>query len=239
MLGSLAVTGLLFLSDKWRVVLVQRTQGLDGTSGGGWRGRGAWSDAAWWLVALVFRWRFQFGIRTLLVLVVAVALPFSWLAVEMRRAATQRRLANEVSASGFFVLYDNYFMPGKPTSLVLPTALAWLRNHLGDDFFTSVISVFVRGQHVADVDLDRLQGLTKLWQLDLEGSMATDATLEHVGRLVQLGILNLKNTEVTDSGLPSLRGLTQLHELSLGGTKVTDAGVKNLQQALPKCKIIH
>src|SRR5271166_1095635 len=34
----------------------------------------------WWLLALVFRWRFQFSIRTLLALVVAVALPFSWLA---------------------------------------------------------------------------------------------------------------------------------------------------------------
>ena len=45
---------------------------------------------AWCLVALTFRRRFQFGIRTLLVLTLAVALPFSWLGVEMRRAREQR-----------------------------------------------------------------------------------------------------------------------------------------------------
>jgi hypothetical protein len=44
---------------------------------------------AWFLAALIFRPRFQFGIRTLLVLTVAVALPFSWLAVEMKNAREQ------------------------------------------------------------------------------------------------------------------------------------------------------
>jgi len=34
----------------------------------------------WFIVALVFRWHFQFGIRSLLVLVVVVAVPCSWLA---------------------------------------------------------------------------------------------------------------------------------------------------------------
>ena len=189
------------------------------------------------VIALVFRVRFQYSVRLLLVLVVVVALPCSWLAVEKCRAVSQRRLATEISAAGFVVLYDSYFMPGKPTSLRTPADFVWLRNLLSDDFFTNVNSVFVRSRHFADIDLDRLQGVTKLWQLDLEGSTATDATLEHVGGLVQLGILNLKNTGVTDAGLPSLKGLTQLHTLCLAGTKVTDAGVRDLQQALPKCYI--
>jgi hypothetical protein len=36
----------------------------------------------WFVVALLFQRRFQFGIRTLLMLTVAVALPFSWLAMK-------------------------------------------------------------------------------------------------------------------------------------------------------------
>ena len=44
----------------------------------------------WFAVALVFRRRFQFSIRSLLVLVVVVALPCSWMAVERQRAEKQR-----------------------------------------------------------------------------------------------------------------------------------------------------
>ena len=42
---------------------------------------------------------------------------------------------------------------------------------------------------------------------------------------------------MTDAGLKELKDLKQLTTLSLGGPKVTDAGVKELQAALPKCKI--
>ena len=40
-------------------------------------------------------------------------------------------------------------------------------------------------------------------------------------------------------GLFHLKGLTELEELTLYGTKVTAAGIKQLQQALPNCKISH
>jgi hypothetical protein len=46
-----------------------------------------------WLVAsLLLRWRFQFGLRTLFALGVAVAVPCSWLAVQIEKAKEQRRL---------------------------------------------------------------------------------------------------------------------------------------------------
>ena len=47
----------------------------------------------WFVVALVFRLRFQFSVRCLLAVVVAVALPFSWLAVEMKKAKKQSQAA--------------------------------------------------------------------------------------------------------------------------------------------------
>jgi hypothetical protein len=43
---------------------------------------------------------------------------------------------------------------------------------------------------------------------------------------------------VTDARLEHLKGLTSLQSLYLQKPKVTDAGVKDLQSALPKCKII-
>ncbi|MGO9113208.1 MAG: hypothetical protein ACLP9L_28575 [Thermoguttaceae bacterium] len=44
----------------------------------------------WFGMALAFGRRFQFSIRSLLVLTVAVALSCSWLAVEIRRAESSR-----------------------------------------------------------------------------------------------------------------------------------------------------
>ena len=44
----------------------------------------------WLIVAVVFRLRFQFSIRSLLFAVVVVALPCSWLTVEMKAAREQK-----------------------------------------------------------------------------------------------------------------------------------------------------
>ena len=44
----------------------------------------------WFAAALVFRWRFQFGILSLLLLVVVVAVPCSWLETAMKAAPEQQ-----------------------------------------------------------------------------------------------------------------------------------------------------
>jgi hypothetical protein len=44
---------------------------------------------------------------------------------------------------------------------------------------------------------------------------------------------------VTDAGLKELKELKQLQSLDLRYTKVTEAGVKDLQDALPECRIVH
>ena len=71
------------------------------------------------------------------------------------------------------------------------------------------------------------------------GSVITDAGLVHLRSIPGLRTLRLDDTDVTDAGLDHLKGMTTLEFLSLRETKVTDEGVKNLQQALPRCKIVH
>ncbi len=72
----LAVEGLLFLSERYRwptwhkgyaVLIAVAAVGVVFVV-----------MLLWLIVALVFRRRFQFSIRSLLILVVVVALPFSW-----------------------------------------------------------------------------------------------------------------------------------------------------------------
>ena len=50
----------------------------------------------WLIVALIFRLRFQFSIRSLFVLTVAVAIPCSWLGVEIKAAREQEETVKEI-----------------------------------------------------------------------------------------------------------------------------------------------
>jgi hypothetical protein len=115
----------------------------------------------------------------------------------------------------------------------------WLRNILGDDFFTEVVKVSLDGTHVADAMLGHLAGLDKLEQLGLSETPITEAALAHLEGLPRLQKLDLRNTGISDAGLAHLEGLKQLQELWLGGTQVTDEGVNKLQQALPDCQIVQ
>jgi hypothetical protein len=169
----------------------------------------------WFAASLLFRWRFQFSIRSLLVLVLVVAIPCSWMAVETKNARQQGEAVEEIKKLGGQVVYDyQVFQPFnslRPPSG--PPEPAWLRNPLGEDFFATAVGV----------------GFISL--------PVTDAGLEHLKRLPQLQTLILLDTKVTDTGLERLNGLTQLRVLDLNGAQITDAGVKRLRQALPKCNI--
>ena len=65
----------------------------------------------WFLAALVFRLRFQFSILSLLVLTVAVALPFGWLATEMKAAREQKTTVEEIMNLRGSVNYDYQSRP--------------------------------------------------------------------------------------------------------------------------------
>ena len=203
----------------------------------------------WFVVSLVFRWRFQFSIRSLMVLVVIVAIPCSWLAVEIKKAREQQEVVNEIP----YVIYDFENHDAEPRPL-------WVRHLLGDDFFGSPVQANpstsdtdARLEHISglsqleglrlmdteitDAGLAHLQGLTKLRWLQLDNTAVTDAGLKHLRGVTGLEYLGLNNTHITDVGLAYLAGLPHLRELNLNFTKVTDGGVKTLQRALPNCHI--
>jgi hypothetical protein len=116
---------------------------------------------------------------------------------------------------------------------------------------------------VRDDDLRLLAIFANLEDLDLARAEIGDAGLAHLRRLASLRSLNLDHTKLTDSGVAQLKKVTGLQSLCLSRTALTDAslihlkglggldlldlrctgvtkaGVAELQNALPKCKIIR
>ncbi len=235
LLALLAVEFLLFLSQwfrwlpkGWPVLIAVASVGVV-----------ILAMFVWFAVALVIRRRFKFSIRSLLVLMAVVAMPCSWLTVEMKRAEQQAEAVRGMKKAGgdawydYHVIYDDQHHMKFISPAVLIPGWVLLRRSLGDDFFDEVIAV------------------------DVEGDRFTDSDLRHVQKLTKLAYLSLNNENVTDVGLQYLEGLADLQELVICGppqaglkrlgtsparpyrkyTKVTDAGVAKLQKALPNCRI--
>ena len=230
-LGSLAVTGLLWLSN--------------------WLGWPAWHKGyavlaavagvgmvlavmlLWWLAALVFRWRFQFAVRTLLVLALAVALPCSWMAVELKKAEQERKAARALGRLCESVAWSD------------PSGPEWLRNLVGNGFLSHVVGVLRNAGDVisdeprfGDTDAENLKALPQLRYLDLGYTDISDTGLENLQGLKLLKKLGLCNTKITDTGLQNLKGLNELEVLELGETKITDIGLENLKGLLQLRRLV-
>ncbi len=196
----------------------------------------------WFAVALLFRRRFQFSIRSLLVLTVAVAIPFSWLAVEMKKAKEQAEAVEAIWLGQYDYQLDPSANEGEPLGP------PWLRKLLGDDFFNNVSEaelddetqverlktvpelrkLTLRFDNVTDAVLDNVTVLTQLEELELNGSGATDAGVDKLKALPQLRVLWLSGTRVTDAAMEHLDAWSRLEDLDLDGTRITDATLKRV-----------
>ncbi len=163
------------------------------------------------------RW-FQFSLRTLLVLVAVVAV---WLALTVHSARKQREAVAAIEALGGHVVYEHErirrfpgLVQGSPQEPPGPGP-EWLRELVGEEYFVTVVGVFLHETQITDSGLEHLKGLTSLQELQLD------------------------STKVTDTGLEHLKSLKSLHYLHLDSTNVTDEGVKKLQKALPNCEIFR
>jgi hypothetical protein len=176
----------------------------------------------WFVASLIFRWRFQYGIRSLLLLAVVVAIPCSWLATEVQQARLQRDSANYVWANGGMISYQ----VGTTSSWGRPwlSHPDWLTARFGVDFFVPV----VEASAVNDVGSQYLSGLSGIHRLWLNSPAVTDTALMNIEGLSRLESLNLHTAAVTDAGLPRLRALGRLQNLSMGQTAITDAGLEEI-----------
>ena len=182
----LAVEGFLWLAERYQWFAFNQHKGWTVLVAVASLGVFFLVTLGWFLVALVFRWRFQFSILSLLVLFVAVALPCGWLATEREQAGKQRVAADWIEEAGGTVDYDyQCYPPGRVTPRK-PPGLAWLRKLLGDDHFADVTRVVLSGQGVSDAGVEHLKGLTQLQELWLDDTKVSDAGLEYLKGMTQL-----------------------------------------------------
>ncbi|MBQ12610.1 MAG: hypothetical protein CMJ45_13805 [Planctomyces sp.] len=91
---------------------------------------------------------------------------------------------------------------------------------------------------ISDVGIEHLKGMTGMQRLDLSATGLTDSGLLSMKGLGNLQYLDLSQTKITDSGLRHLKGLANLKQLDLTGTAMRGGAVRQLQTALPNCRIV-
>jgi hypothetical protein len=102
-----------------------------------------------------------------------------------------------------------------------------------------VVVLQMANPDVTDATLWYLKGMTRLRELDLNGTRVTDAGLEALRGLPALETLRLRDTGVTDTGFrDSLATMAALRQLDLRGTKVTAAAVQAWRDAVPGRKVM-
>ncbi len=186
----------------------------------------------------------QFRLRTLFVLLTAVAL---WLGWQVRQAERQRRAVQAILDVGGIVEYDF------ESSAANGWRPAWVRRLIGNDLLHDVVSVQFDGARMMvelrrydlptkeqfALALSHLGDLPALERLEL-GIMLplTDADLANVAALAELRELTIYAQQVTDAGLEHLASLRRLEQFHIDSASVTRAGIDRLQQALPACHVV-
>jgi hypothetical protein len=232
-LGLLAVEGLLWLSNwlcwpTWQkgyaVLATAATVGVV-----------LLAMFLWFVAALAFRLRFQFSLRSLLILSVVVALPSGWMAAEAKQARRQSVMVAKVLALGGSVGDEWWF-----GLYVAGEERGWARKFFGDEFFHDATKLGFDGAALDDERLARLcniDGMETAPYLWIEGTKISDAGLGALRRLAGLRTLGLRGSAITDAGLEHVKALGTLRFLDVSDAKVTDSGVKRLQESLPECRI--
>jgi hypothetical protein len=169
----------------------------------------------------MLRFRFQFGLRSLLLFVTLCSIACSVLAVTLQKAREQRRAAEEVLRRGGFV-YCDYLVKAGGAADATPPAPAWLRAILGDDLFINVTQVGLNNQNFTDDDISLIAAFPHVDSLSLMNSRITDAGFAKLPVCSELTFLAIGDTGITDRSMASVASLKKLQTLDIRGIPITD-----------------
>ena len=161
----------------------------------------------------------QFSLRSVFLLIVAMAILFGGLRTKIAQIQRQRLAVERLGGPSAVELWNADFFHRHSTP-------AWLKPILGEEYSADA-HIHLQRDAIADEDLAYLQYFLNDVNLTLEGGFGGDS-LRFVGRARNIRWMCLDDNPVTDNGLQHLKGLRSLESLSLASTEVTDAGLQYL-----------
>jgi len=156
------------------------------------------------------RRRFQYTIRSLLVLTTLVAIACSWYANEMQNADRRRTAIEKIIELGGEASYhdaDESNGAGQPSKWY-----SLLRHIHGDERLGNAVAIRLTNAEITDAELESLADVPTLESLAISSAQITD-DLTHLRGLRSLEVNCLGGVPVTDTGLAHLKGLTKLESL--------------------------
>jgi hypothetical protein len=172
------------------------------------------------------RRRLSFSLRSLLLLVVVIAIPLGW---KVNRARNQRDVVAELENLHAGIKYD--YEVGKSYgggANESPPGPQWLIDRLGKEYFVEVFQVTVGASQVTDETISLIARLPEVKYVSLHSPGGiTDKGLVHFARMHNLVGVDLFSDRITGTGLVHLTGLERLTMLSVLGW-ATDASLEHV-----------
>ena len=130
---------------------------------------------------------------------------------------------------GTVVYYEHHDSHGMVPNSATRPGPRWLRQILGDDFFTTACRVEQGEKLFSDADLQLVADLGQVKELSIEGRGITDAGVATLDELTGLGMFSISNSSITDAALGHLATLRSLWCLNVSNcSQLTDSGLANL-----------
>ena len=163
------------------------------------------------------RW-LRFSLRSMLLLVVVIAIPMGW---KVNRARNQRVVVAELQTMHAEIVYDYQIVKvkgGWDYGNLPPPGPIWLTDLLGKEYFFDVYSVGVWGPYVTDETLALIAKLPEVADVSIGGqNRITDGGLAHFAGMHNLEVVALYSDRITGTGLVHLAKLKRLKSLCAMG----------------------
>jgi len=201
----------------WRWLRTHRTQVVSGNGSGGPPAKPYFG----WPKKPAHRRPWQFGLRSMLLVMLAVSVGFGWFRFKQIQFRRQQAAAEALHECGRVVLES-------PESWERFKSIYWLDKTIGKDFSAKAV-IWLSGDRMDEEKLVHLADFLNEVKVAVEGPL-DDRAMPYIAAVRNLSVLALFDGHITDAGLVHLRRQTGLVGLYLDGCAISDEGLQHVSR---------